>query len=101
MQMRIFDLSKISCGSGLQSLYLEGPVALWAPLDTICEPLLLSCSCSFLFLSYVSKLLPELGDFLMQTPVEALQLSEAVHRAMLSNLHSKIQVNGPMSHDTK
>ena len=88
--------------SGLEeNFYLESPVALWAPLDTVCEPLPLSCSCSFLFLSYVSKLLPELSDFLTQTPVEALQLSEAIQSAVLSNLHSKIQVNGPMSHDTK
>ena len=76
-----------------QNFYLESPVALWAPLDPICEPLPLSCSCSFLLLSYVSKLLPELGDFLMQTPVEGLQLSEAIYCAVLSNLHPNLQVH--------
>jgi len=48
----------------------------------------------------VSKLLPELSDFFLQTPVEALQLSKAIHRAVLSNLHTKGQVNNT-SHDAK
>ena len=62
-----------------QNFYLESPVALWAALDLVCEPPFLSCSCSFLFLSYVSKLLSELSDFLMQTPIQALQLSKTIH----------------------